>query len=196
MSSAENASGVTRGEWAYAAVGAVGAVAVVASVTAAPGSRGAVGAVLAMLMLAIAVVDARHFIIPNELSAAAAAFAFVHIWVDGAGLSLDAVWLALLRGAAMALLFLAVRTVYARWRGRQGLGMGDVKLAGVAGLWLDWFTLPVVLEIAALAGIVIYLARQRILGRSVLATGRLPFGLFLAPAIWLGWLIEVMLPPL
>jgi hypothetical protein len=28
----------------------------------------------------------------------------------------------------------------------------------------------------------------------VLATGRLPFGLFLAPAIWLGWLIEAMLP--
>ena len=34
--------------------------------------------------------------------------------------------------------FFALRYGYARLRGRQGLGLGDVKLAFVAGAWLDW----------------------------------------------------------
>ena len=44
--------------------------------------------------------------------------------------------------------------LYEWWRGRRGLGMGDVKLAAVAGVWLDWFTIVAVIEFAALAALV------------------------------------------
>jgi leader peptidase (prepilin peptidase) / N-methyltransferase len=77
-----------------------------------------------------------------------------------------------------------------RWRGREGLGLGDVKLAAVAGVWLDWPAIPVAIEIAALTALAVY-ATGHILGRRrIHAATRLPFGLFLAPAVWLAWLLQ------
>jgi len=56
-------------------VGLTGLVAAAASIWAVSGANGFLGAGLALLMLAIAVVDYRYFIIPNELTAAALALA-------------------------------------------------------------------------------------------------------------------------
>jgi leader peptidase (prepilin peptidase) / N-methyltransferase len=91
--------------------------------------------------------------------------------------------------------FLALRVTYHQIRGRQGIGLGDVKLAAVAGAWLEWTTIPIpiAIEIAALAALATIGTRQFARGRPLRATGRLPFGLFLAPAIWLGWLLEATL---
>jgi leader peptidase (prepilin peptidase) / N-methyltransferase len=100
---------------------------------------------------------------------------------------------AIARGTVLALLFLTIRHVYVRVRGRQGLGLGDIKLAGVAGVWLDWSTMPLAIEIAALAALAMYASRQFVLGRPISATGRLPFGLFFAPAIWICWFLETIL---
>jgi leader peptidase (prepilin peptidase)/N-methyltransferase len=107
-----------------------------------------------------------------------------------------AVAMALLRGAVLALSFLALRAAYKRLRGREGLGLGDVKLAGVAGAWLEWMTMPIAIEIAALTALTAYMLRLWLRRRPLRAAGRLPFGLFLAPAIWLSWLLqELLLPP-
>lgn len=178
----------------YWAIGLVAAAAVVASIAAAPGARGVLGAGLALLMLAIAVVDARQFIVPNELNAAGFALALVYAMYASSGAPvLEALAMAVLRGAVLALMFFALREAYRRLRKREGLGLGDVKLAGVAGAWLDWPTMPVAVEIAALAALAVYGLRHFVFGRPVQATSRIPFGLFFAPAIWLAWLIEVVL---
>ena len=87
-------------------------------------------------------------------------------------------------------MFLILRWLYLRLRGREGIGLGDVKLAAVAGAWLGWIAMPVAIEIAALSAIAVYATRHFILGRPVQATTRLPFGLFFAPAIWLGWVLQ------
>src|SRR4051812_41084814 len=80
----------------------------VASLLAAPGLPGYLGAGLALIAIAIAVIDARWFIIPNELSAAGFALALV----NAAGETPDAIWeaigIAMLRGAVLALLFLGL----------------------------------------------------------------------------------------
>jgi len=78
-------------------------------------------------------------------------------------------------------------------RGREGIGLGDVKLAGVAGAWLDWPTIPLAIELVALVGLAVYLAIKITSGQPMRSTYRLPFGLFLAPAIWAGWVFETML---
>jgi len=52
-------------------IGAAGAGAVLTSIAVAPGWSGAAGALLAGLMLAIAVIDHRRMIIPDELNALA-----------------------------------------------------------------------------------------------------------------------------
>jgi prepilin signal peptidase PulO-like enzyme (type II secretory pathway) len=71
---------------------------------------------------------------------------------------------------------------------------GDAKLAGVAGVWLDWTVLPIALEIAVLGTLTAVLVYQLIARQRLKSTTRLPFGLFLAPAIWMGWLIQTGLP--
>ena len=97
----------------------------------------------------------------------------------------------MLRGTMLALIFLAIRVGYARLRGWQGLGLGDVKLAFVAGAWLDWAMIPVAIQLAAFAALSAYIVRQLAFGRSFSAVSRMPFGVFFAPAIWICWLLEV-----
>ncbi len=171
-------------------VGALAVAAAAASVWTVPGYGGLLGALLALVMLAISVIDARQFIIPDTLTATALGLALVSAAVQDRETALAGIAFALLRGAVLASCFLALRAVYHRIRGRQGIGLGDVKLAAVAGAWLEWTTIPIAIEIAALVALATIALRQLARGRPLRATGRLPFGLFLAPAIWLGWLLQ------
>jgi leader peptidase (prepilin peptidase) / N-methyltransferase len=169
---------------------AIGGLAVVVSVVAAHGAAGWLGAGLALVMLAIAVVDRRRFIIPNSLNAAGLALGVVHSVVLGQEDVGAALAGAVLRAAVFALAFFSLRLIYARLRGRQGIGLGDVKLAAVAGSWLDWSIMPIAVEIAALSALSVYALRRYALRRPLRPTSRLPFGLYFAPAIWIGWLLQ------
>jgi leader peptidase (prepilin peptidase)/N-methyltransferase len=167
---------------------------IAASLYAAPNVAGLFGALLAVLMAAIAWHDAQAYIIPDRYSAAAFVLAFAAIFF---GEDLDLLWsvaMALARAALLALCFLTLRVLYHRLRGRHGLGLGDVKLAAVAGAWLDWTMLPIAVEIAALAALAAILIKQLITRQTFKLTARLPFGLFLAPSIWIGWLLQALLP--
>lgn len=170
-----------------------GAASIATSLIVLPNAHGVVGGGLAILMIAIAMVDARRFIIPNELTAAALALGFVNAAMQGSDFVPELLTSAALRGAVMAIVFLSLRILYRRLRGHDGIGLGDVKLAGVAGVWLDWWVLPVAIEIAALAALAVYVVRF-LYGRrpSARLKAKLPFGLFLAPAIWVGWLLEAL----
>ena len=176
-----------------ASIGMLAIAAGVASIMVAPGLRGLLGAGLAVGMLAIAVIDARQFIIPNELIAIALGLGMVHAGIAGSETATEGIALAAIRGVVLALAFLGLRAIYCRLRGRQGIGLGDVKLAGVAGVWLDWQMIPIAVEIATLSALAIYALRQWTLGRSFRWTSRIPLGLFLAPAIWLSWFLDALL---
>src|SRR5262245_11167471 len=169
------------------AVACAAIVGIAASLAIAPDLRGALGALLAVVVVAIAATDARHFIIPNELNAAAFGLALVAAVAQDSDAALPAMAEGIIRGVVLALLFLGISVGYRQLRGRDGLGLGDVKLAGVAGAWLDWQTLAIAIELAALAAIAVYLVCRYTLGQSMSPASRLPFGLFFAPAIWLGW---------
>jgi leader peptidase (prepilin peptidase)/N-methyltransferase len=168
-------------------------IAVAASVSAVAGLPGYLGAALGLLMLAIAVVDARWFIIPDQLSVAGFAIGLINAAVIAPQEMWQAAGIAVARGAVLALLFYALRTLYRRLRGRQGIGLGDVKLAAVAGAWLNWPTMPIAVEIAALAALGVIGVRYCASGRPLDTALKLPFGLFLAPSIWACWLLEATL---
>jgi leader peptidase (prepilin peptidase) / N-methyltransferase len=167
--------------------------AVTGSLLAAPGPDGLLGAWLAALMLAIAVIDSERYIIPNELTGAALALALLRAGAFGP----EAGWPALLwvafRAVAVAAPLLLLMIGYRRWRGRDGLGLGDVKLAAVAGAWLGFVTISAVIELAALSALGAYAVNGYLRQRPLKATAFLPFGAFLAPAIWFGWLAEAFL---
>jgi leader peptidase (prepilin peptidase)/N-methyltransferase len=171
----------------------IGALAVGLSFAASPDWRGGFGSALALLMLAIAVSDIRHFIVPDALSGTAFVLGLIFAGLfDDAPLA-EAILTCLLRAAAAALPLLALMLLYEWWRGRPGLGLGDVKLAAVAGVWLDWFTIVAVIEVAAVSALAAFAVWRYVLRRPIAATTPLPFGLFLAPAIWAGWLAEAAL---
>ena len=169
-------------------IATVAAGSVVVSAMVAPPAVGALGGVLAILMLAVAVTDARFYVIPDALTAIAFSLGLVHAGLQRPEIAVEAVAMAVLRAAILALAFLSLRVAYRWLRGREGVGLGDVKLAGLAGAWLDWSIIPLAIEIAALSALAVYGFRQLVLRRRLHAMARLPFGVFFAPAIWLGWL--------
>jgi leader peptidase (prepilin peptidase)/N-methyltransferase len=178
---------------AWMVVGAAAITMVATSFLVAPGLGGFFGAALGLVMLTIAIIDGRSYLIPDTLTAAAFALALINAGLGDSDGVLAGIEGALLRGGLLGAFFLALRAVYFWVRGRHGLGLGDVKLAVVAGAWLDWTTIPIALEVAALAALVAIALRQLSRGRPLRATGRLPFGLFFAPAIWVGWLLGATL---
>ena len=139
-------------------------------------------------------IDQRRFIIPNELTAAAAALGIVYAGIAEPDATVQAIAWRWCAGRCLRSCSSALRAAYARVRGREGMGLGDVKLAGAGGVWLGWPAIPIAIEIAALSALAaLGAAACRSGGGAIHATTRLPFGLFLAPAIWLAWLIEVLL---
>ncbi|MET4259644.1 leader peptidase (prepilin peptidase)/N-methyltransferase [Bradyrhizobium sp. S3.12.5] len=165
-------------------------VAVFASLVTAPAAEGLYGAFLAALMLAIAANDARHYLIPNELTGAAFALALLRAAAFVPDMGAEALLWPVARAVTVALPLLLLMVAYRYWRGRNGLGLGDVKLAAISGAWLDLATVAAVIELAALLAIGAYVANTALQRKPLRGTAFLPFGLFLAPSIWIGWLGE------
>jgi leader peptidase (prepilin peptidase)/N-methyltransferase len=85
----------------------------------------------------------------------------------------------------------AVREIYRFARGRNGLGLGDVKLLAAAGAWISWDGLPSVLFIASVTALAACLILWLLDLRPRLRLGsdeRIPFGIFLAIGLWIVWL--------
>jgi leader peptidase (prepilin peptidase) / N-methyltransferase len=175
----------------YASWGAAGLCAATASMVVAPGLPGACGGALAVTMTAIAAIDRRCFVIPDKLVLIGLTFGFLSATADETVQLPAALFYPAMRGLLMASLFFALRWAYRRLRGREGIGLGDVKLAGVAGVWLNWMGLAIAVDVAALSALAIVVL-QALRGRRITATTAIPFGLFLAPAIWVAWLLEVL----
>ena len=188
MSRRQAASAPRLRPHALPACAALAGVAV--SLYAAPGLSGICGAGLAVLTAAVAVADRRAFLIPNSLNLAVAALGAIDVVVESPGDWRDALSEAALRAAVAAMFFLAFRILYRRIRGREGMGLGDVKLAGAAGFWLDLRGLAIAVEIAAVTGLAVVMVARWRAGRRLDRFEKLPFGALFAPAIWLCWLLR------
>ena len=178
-----------------AVTGCVGfalAVAVAAFVFAPPLAAVATG-VLALFMALITFTDLKHFIIPNALSFPAvplgviANIAVFHADDWTAGLT-ESLLGAVLGGGS----FYMLRAVWFRLRGFEGLGLGDVKLAAVAGAWLGPALLAPACLASAMAGLVAIGIVALLPGRRVQLRDEIPFGSFIAPVILLFWAWRVM----
>jgi leader peptidase (prepilin peptidase)/N-methyltransferase len=155
-----------------------------------------VGGLFGLLTMTIAVVDARFFRIPDLLTAALFTLGLVGGALAAPERIGEVLGMAVVRAGSYALLFLLFRSTYRMARKREGLGLGDVKLAAAAGAWLDWFALLGAVEIAATSALLLYLIRGFSTGQPVRMKMRLPFGLFFAPAIFIAWLLALLQWPL
>lgn len=90
-------------------------------------------------------------------------------------------------------IFALIAFVYERTRGREGLGLGDAKLAAAAGAWLGWQALPSVILVGAVGGLAFVAVRYTTRGRDALSSP-VPFGAPLCLAFWLAWLYGPLIP--
>jgi leader peptidase (prepilin peptidase)/N-methyltransferase len=135
--------------------------------------------VLGTLMLAGADVDARTFLLPDVTTLGA-----VVCGIAAAPILDSAVSEAAVRAGCVALALALFRWGYARIRHREGIGLGDVKLAGAIGAWLPLETIPFCFGLAT-GGALLVVMYAHLAGQSVTRTTRLPFGAFLCPALWI-----------
>ena len=145
--------------------------------TADPPREAWLGAAFMLLLVPITFIDLDHRIIPNRLTALGAVVAIALV----AGLDTDSLPEHLIAGAAAGGFLLIAAVLYP-----AGMGMGDVKLAGVMGLYLGRAVGPAML-VALVAG---SLVGALIMARLGAAKGRktaVPFGPFLALGGAVAW---------
>ncbi len=143
-----------------------------------PNAEGAALALFWLLLLAPAILDARHYWLPDRLTLVLALSGLAVGGVMSGVPLLDRLIGGLAGFLALALIALAYRTL----RKREGLGGGDAKLLGAIGLWTGWAALPPIVLLAAMAGLAAAIAQRRS------ATDRMPFGTLLAigAILWTG----------
>ena len=134
----------------------------------------------AAMLIAVAGIDLEHRIIPNKVMLPSAVFAIA----TAIALRPDDLPALLIAGAGAFLAFLLCALAYP-----AGMGMGDVKLAGVMGLFLGVAVIPALFT-AFLAGTVVGVAVIAKHGASGRKKG-VPFGPFLA----LGGLVGLLAGP-
>jgi leader peptidase (prepilin peptidase)/N-methyltransferase len=128
------------------------------------------GIVLVLVLVPLALIDLDHRILPNRIVVPGAVAAIV------AGTALDAGGEPerLIAGAGAGAFFLLFAIVYPR-----GMGMGDVKLAAMLGLFLGRAVAPAILT-ALVAGVLIGGVLMRRVGVAAGRKTAVPFGPMLA----------------
>ena len=127
----------------------------------------------ACAMIVLFVIDLQHQILPNVITLPGVVVGLL------LSLFLPPGWLSALIGIVVgAGILFGIMEVYARARGFEGLGMGDVKMLAMIGAFLGWPLMLLTLVLASFAG--------SLVGAGMMAARRggmktaLPFGTFLA----------------
>jgi leader peptidase (prepilin peptidase)/N-methyltransferase len=132
----------------------------------------------ACALIVLFVTDLQHKILPDAITLPGIVIGFASSFFLPPG------WFSSLIGLIVGGGFLLmISEAYLRFRGQEGLGMGDVKLLGMIGAFLGWKLVLLTLVFASFTG--------SLAGGAVIASGRgnmkyaLPFGTFLAVGAFL-----------
>jgi leader peptidase (prepilin peptidase) / N-methyltransferase len=134
---------------------------------------------LGWLLLLLAAIDLAVFRLPDVLT--------LPLALAGLAQSGDALTEHAAAGVLGYGLLAGTAWLFHRLKGREGLGLGDAKLVAAGGAWLGLEALPLLLLSSSLLGLGCFAIMVSLKGRAM-ASRPLPFGLCLAPVIWLLWL--------
>ena len=151
-------------------------------------------AALATGLVAISIIDFRTGYLPDTLQVALAIFGVAIVWYGSpVGITWEWSVLGMLINGAV---FWLLRWLISNLKGRESMGLGDVKLVAVGGIWLGPFALPYIMAAGGIltllgAGVATFVTGKPIwrgempLGPG-LATGIL--GVFIAALFQVPWL--------
>ena len=136
-------------------------------------------------LVALFYTDLLHFRLPDPLTGAFFALGLASaILIEHRDL-----FEVLASGFGAALAFWAIRRAYFQWRGFEGLGLGDVKLAAGIGALLGWQAVPLVTLIASALGLAVAMVEMWRTGSRAHFVAKVPFGSYLISATVLVMLI-------
>jgi leader peptidase (prepilin peptidase)/N-methyltransferase len=129
----------------------------------------------ACALIVLFAIDLYHQILPNAITIPGLAAGLV------CSLLLPPGWFSAVLGALFGGVFpWLIAEAYLRLRGREGMGMGDFKMLAMAGAFLGWPLIYLVLMLACVLGVIIGGGALLVMRRA--AATRLPFGTFIAVA--------------
>jgi len=133
---------------------------------------------LGWTLLALAVIDMRTMLLPDLLTVSVLLLGLAVATMDGR------LGEALVGAAVGFAVFALIAVVYRRWRGQDGLGLGDAKFLGAAGAWVGWIGLPSIVLIASVTALIVAVpVFLRATERG--ARQEIAFGPYLAGATWI-----------
>lgn len=152
---------------------------------------GALGLLFVMLLMLIVVIDWEHFIIPDRLVIILFLMGLLWRWAR------EGVWYAPFLGVgAGVMLFLTAflaAFIVERMNETESLGGGDLKLLFAAGAWVGFPSIPILLFLSGIYGVLFYLLWKKI-NLPAQQSADVPFGAFpYGPAICAAMFTCVML---
>jgi len=131
-------------------------------------------AFLISVLIAVGVIDLRHYIIPNRIVYPGLAVGAVLSLMGGLAQLRDSALGMGVGVGALLLVSLLGRAMF----GKESMGLGDVKLAGLVGLFLGWKRVLLALYAASIVGAIFGIGLMIFAGRK--RDSMIPFGPFIA----------------
>lgn len=137
---------------------------------------------VALVLSWAVVIDLTRLRLPDVLTLFLLLSAIVFTALFRSGFLMNALIGAILGYGAIA----ALRWVYLRLRGQEGIGLGDAKLLAACGAWAGGTSLPFILLVASLSSIIWVVVQHALTGEKINKT---PFGPGIAFGFWIVWLL-------
>ena len=135
--------------------------------------------VVALYLLALIAYDIEVLRLPDYLTLSLAALGILYVTVSG-----QSVFRSLAGGVFGYGVLWGVRAYWRHTKGYEGLGLGDAKLLCASGCWLGLSSIPVVLFIASLLGILHFSIGGRQYTEFFASKPVIPFGPSIAISFW------------
>ena len=123
-------------------------------------------------------IDLKHFIIPDSLNILLAIIGFVKnfipITITQFQISLQN---SIIGGIIGFLLIYSIIFLYRHLKNREGMGLGDAKLMVGIGLLLGWQSIPIILFLASILGLIFVI--PSLIRKTKKLTTQIPFGPFI-----------------
>jgi leader peptidase (prepilin peptidase) / N-methyltransferase len=133
----------------------------------------------------IAVIDFKHFVIPDWLNVSLAIFGFGWLFICT---DVSFFWRCLEAIGCGAVLY-GIAETFQKLRGNQALGMGDVKFAAAATVWTGAMAFPWLVLIASISAL-FWVVLQQIVGKRFERLTRVAFGPHLCAGLLATWVLQ------
>ena len=128
--------------------------------------------IISSLLIAIAIIDIKHFIIPLELTISILSIILIYLLILGdISANIDGIIYGL---GYLSIIFIITKIITKR----QSLGYGDLQLIFILGFWIADIRILIVIFISALAALIVWLSISFFKGFD--KNRPLPFGTFLS----------------